>query len=460
MTAMFSRRDMARMLAGSAVATAFVQLGRSAAIATPVAGYKAMVGIFLFGGNDGWNMVVPNDARYAGYAASRGSTLALPQTSLATLSGSAFALHPAMAPALTPVWNAGALNLVLNAGTLFQPLTKAQYLASPTLRPTNLASHADEQAHWQGLRARDVNVDGFMGRLSDRVAATTIPGLISFAGSNLALLGKTSQPLILPSNGTLVQTGATANNADPAVFARRAAVAALADGNSAGAITASAAQGISSAYAMAVTANSILTSTTSVVDRYFVHPTTGAALTSDISRQLLRTARMIEARSTLGHARQTFFVSQGGYDNHSAQVSGDNTTGTQAALLGDLANAMAAFHNAMTALGLAENVTAFTMSDFGRTYKVNAQRGTDHAWGSNHLVVGGALAPRMVHGTYPSTVLGGADDISSEGRFLPTVSQEQYIGAIARWHGVADADLPYVFPNWATWSGSQLGLFG
>lgn len=450
-----SRRDFARLLAGSAAGAALLQLGRTAASAAPVAGYKAMVGIFLFGGNDGFNMIVPTDARYAAYAAGRGGGIALPQASLGPLSGTTMALHPAMAP-LRAVWDDGALNLVLNAGTLQQPLTKAQYLASPNLRPINLMSHTDEQAHWQGLRARAINVDGFMGRLTDRAGQTGIPSLLSLSGSNLILIGRSSAPLILPSTGTIVQTGANANAADPSIFARRSAVSAFADGT--GAIGTATGQAISSAYAQSVTANAILTGT-STIDRYFVNPATGAALTSDIARQLLRIARLIEARGTLGQSRQTFFASQGGYDLHANAVTGDNSTGTHATLLGDLAAAMAGFHDAMTALGLPENVTAFTMSDFGRVYKGNAQRGADHAWGNNHLIMGKALKARTIHGTYPSPVLGGADDVNSDGRFLPTIAPEQYIGAIAKWHGVAEADLPYVFPNWATWSNIALPLF-
>jgi len=111
----------------------------------------------------------------------------------------------------------------------------------------------------------------------------------------------------------------------------------------------------------------------------------------------------------------------------------------------------------MGSLGLASNVTSFTMSDFGRTYLGNGQSGTDHAWGSNHIVMGGDVAPGAVLGRYPDPVLGGADDITKEGRFVPAVAQEEYLGAIARWHGVADADLPYVFPNWSTWSSAGRG---
>lgn len=200
------------------------------------------------------------------------------------------------------------------------------------------------------------------------------------------------------------------------------------------------------------------------VEAYFVNPTSGAALTSDVAQQLKRVARMIEARSTFGHSRQSFFVSQGGYDTHDNQVVyGNVATGTHANLLTDLALALGAFYKAMQSLGLADNVTTFTMSDFGRTYRGNGQLGSDHAWGNNHLVIGGGVTPKGVFGRYPDPTLGGADDISAEGRFLPTMAQEEYLGAILKWHGVADGDLAYVVPNWATWSTNgrgPIGLYG
>ncbi len=446
-----TRRDFATLIAGTGAAAALGQLARTAS-AAPNGSYRAMVGVFLFGGNDGWNMVVPTDSRYSGYASSRG-TVALAQNRLTALDGSAYALHPAMS-ALNSIWAEGAMNVVLNAGTLYAPLTKSLYQSRGDLRPTNLQSHSDEQAHWQGLRARSDNFDGFMGRIADRASQTATPALISLGGSNLAVIGQRSSPLILPSTGTLSRTGYTAGTS-----AKNSAIDAFASAAGMGTIADVTAQQITSAYTQATTANTILTASSSV-DAFFINPTTGAALTSDVSRQLLRVARLIEARSSLGHDRQTFFVTQGGYDNHSAQVNTDTSTGTHANLLGDLAMALAAFYKAMKAMGMSENVTAFTMSDFGRTFRGNAQMGTDHAWGSNHLVISGNLRPRLVHGIYPSTVLGGNDDVSSEGRFIPTISQEEYLGAIAKWHGVVDSDLSYVLPNWSAWTSNGRGPLG
>jgi uncharacterized protein (DUF1501 family) len=298
-----------------------------------------------------------------------------------------------------------------------------------------------------------------MGRLTDRMGASSIPSMISVAGSNLAVIGKTSSALVLPSTGTLTRSGySTTSNA--ANNAKNNALGVFAGATGLGDVAEGSARDINASYAQATTANGIISANSSL-DGYFVNPTTGAALTSDVARQLMRVARMIDARGSLGHNRQSFFVSQGGYDNHSGQVNGGtNDTGTHANLLGDLAMALAGFHRAMQSIGMAENVTAFTMSDFGRTYRGNAQNGTDHAWGGNHLVVGGNVQPGGIFGAYPDPVLGGATDVSSEGRFVPAVAQEEYIGAIARWHGVSDADMPYVFPNWSTWSTGGRGPLG
>ena len=459
-----TRRDFVRTAATAATVAAAGLQGRAVRAAAN-GPYRAMVGVFLFGGSDNWNMIVPTDTRYAAYAASRGATLALPQASLAALPGVPFGLHPSLAP-LTTAWNEGALNAVLNVGSLYQPLTKALYQSNSSLRPLALMSHADEQNHWQGNRVRDINSDGFMGRINDRESALAVPDLISLGGSTLALIGRSSSPLVLPSNGTLVRNGYNASATDAAVTARQAATSAFASAADAGTVTQVTGQAVSGAYAQGATANAVIAATSSTVDQYFRNPTTGVALASDISRQLLRIARMIEARGTLGHARQTFFASHGGYDTHSAQVDATaTTTGLQANLFNDLALALAGFYAAMKALGLQENVTAFTMSDFGRTYKVNAQRGTDHAWGNNHLVIGGAVRDQTIHGGYPDVTLGGAQDIDTTGlgRWIPTLATEEYLGAIALWYGVAPTDMPYVFPNWSTWSTGGRGpitLFG
>ncbi|UAK24246.1 DUF1501 domain-containing protein [Sphingomonas nostoxanthinifaciens] len=453
MDMMLSRRQLGKTIGMTAAgAAAYSQLGRSAALATATDGYRAMVGIFLFGGNDGWNTIIPyDDSRYAAYASARNSQIVLAKGDLVPLTGSTYALNPALQP-LQAVWNDGGMNVVLNTGTLYQPLTKDQYQNAPNLRPVNLMSHADEQAHWQGQRAREASSDGYMGRIYDRSSQPALPSLISFYGSNLISMGQASSPLVLPSSGSLVRKAASTAT-DLATSTRNSAMSALADGSTYGTVTATTATGISAAFGQATTANALFAATSSV-DQYFVNPTTGAALSTDIANQLKRVARMIEARGTLGHSRQSFFVGHGSYDTHTAQLAQQKT------LLTDLGLAIAAFYNAMKGLGLSQNVTAFTMSDFGRVYAGNAQAGSDHAWGNNHLVIGGAIKPKTVHGAYPSQVMGGADDAIGDGRFIPTIATEEYLGAIAQWHGVATADMPYVFPNWATWTSNGRGPIG
>jgi len=442
-----SRRDFVRLTAGTGAAAALAQLGRTAAIAAPSGSYRAMVGIFLYGGNDGWNMVVPTDDRHAAYQAARGA-VALPRNTLTPLTNASYALHPAMA-ALRPVWDEGALSLVLNTGTLFAPLTKATYLSRPDLRPSNLMSHSDEQAHWQGLRARDAASDGFLGRMADRMPGGRLPPLISLSGSTLALIGKTAVPLVLPASGLPGRSGYSTRDT-----AKNLATALLADSEG-GPIMDGVKTTLRDTFDQADLANSVLSGGNSVA-RHFVDAS-GRALTSDIAAQLLGAAKMIEARGTLGHSRQTFLLSMATFDHHANQIQGSPTAGDHADQLRALADAMAAFHRAMQALGVGANVTTFTMSDFGRTYASNAQNGTDHAWGNNHLVMGGDVAKGGIFGTYPDPVLGGADDITNEGRFIPGIAQEEYLGAIARWHGVSNADLPYVFPNWQTWSTAGRG---
>ncbi|WP_084582109.1 DUF1501 domain-containing protein [Sphingomonas azotifigens] len=443
-----SRRDFVRLTAGTGALATLGQLGRTAASAAPSGSYRAMVGIFLYGGNDGWNMVIPTDARHAAYLAARGN-VALPRNLLTPLTNTAYALHPSMA-ALRPIWDEGALSIVLNTGTLFAPLTKATYQTRPDLRPSNLMSHSDEQDHWQGLRAREGSSDGFLGRIADRMPAGQLPPLMSLSGGTLAVIGKQTTPLMMSAGGLPMREGYRANE-----VAKNLAVAALAT-NDGGPVMDSVAKTFSEAYDRTVLVNRLLTGESSVT-AYFVDGN-GNALTSDVAAQLRGVARMIEARGSLGHNRQAFLVGMGGFDHHASQVAGGiPASGTHAGQLADLANAMAAFHRAMQALGLGANVTTFTMSDFGRTYASNAQFGTDHAWGNNHLVVGGDVAKGGIFGRYPDPVLGGADDITSQGRFIPGIAQEEYLGAIARWHGVSNADLPYVFPNWRTWSTAGRG---
>jgi len=176
------------------------------------------------------------------------------------------------------------------------------------------------------------------------------------------------------------------------------------------------------------------------------------ALKSDISQQLLRVARLIEARDAIGNPRQVFFVSMGGYDTHVNQRT------DQERLLGELGAALRAFHDATEALGVADRVTAFTMSDFARTLKVNTGGGTDHGWGSHHLIMGGAVRGQRSYGVFPTLAPGGPDDAGNEGRWIPTTAYDQYVATLARWFGAGPDALREVAPNLARFKTADLGF--
>jgi uncharacterized protein (DUF1501 family) len=202
------------------------------------------------------------------------------------------------------------------------------------------------------------------------------------------------------------------------------------------------------AFKLSATVNPILTGTGSSVAPLF------ANLKTSTANQLLQVARLIEARGATGATRQIFFVQLGSFDTHNAQIQ------RQAALFDELSPALQAFYDATVALGVAQQVTTFTLSDFGRTLQPASGGGTDHAWGSHHFIMGGAVRGGDLYGAYPELVLGGPDDAESEGRWMPTSAVDQYGATLARWFGATDADLDAIFPNLARFSTRSLGFLG
>lgn len=449
----YSRRDFGRLALGSGAAATLATMGLTSASAQQGGDYRALVTIFLYGGNDGWNSLVPIDGRHEAYATLRGPSLAIGTDELVPLGeGVPYGLHPALQP-LKSVWDAGHLAFVMNVGTLLRPIDRATFWADPSSRPSNLSSHSDEQAHWQSMRPGTIHPDGVLGRMADLLPqVTSASPLISTNGANLALLGRVASPLILPLFTTFDRVGWDPDNMSPDVVARRAAANAFANGPHPTRIEATTAATMERSYAAAGLVNPILTAASSV-DRHFEDD--GNFRDTQVSRQLRLIARSIAARSTLGHGKQLFYAGQGDYDTHANQVAGGRVLGAHADLLGDLAVSLKSFYNAMVQLGLADKVTVVTMSDFGRTYRGNSSAGSDHAWGNVHFAMGGAVKPQTIHGTYPRQILGDGDDSEGEGTFIPTIANEEYIGAAARWFGVTNMD--YVFPNWATWSTNGRG---
>ena len=445
----FLRRSGALTAAGLAGNLDLVSLSAHAQAA---ADYRALVCIFLFGGNDGNNLLLPADsAGYAQYAAVRGagSGIALTQAELLPIQpanlDTPFGLHPALKE-LQPLFAGGQLAAIANVGTLTQPTSKAQYAAG--VRPDSLYSHSDQQNQWQTSIASGTARTGWGGRLADVLAPQAggaFPVITSTAGVTLFVTGTASRPLAIPVTGGF---GLSGYNNGPAAKARLAALNSLLAIDRGNTFVDAASAITEQAIALSATVNPILTSTASAVAPLF------AGQSSSIARQLLAVARMIEARAATGARRQIFFVSLGGFDTHANQLA------TQQTLFGQLSPAWKAFYDATVQLGVAQQVTSFTLSDFGRTFKPAAGGGSDHAWGNHHLVLGGAVKGGMLYGRYPTLTLAGPDDAEREGRWIPTTAVDQYGATLAKWLGASAADLAQAFPNLARFPVDNLGFLG
>ena len=417
--------------------------------------YKALVCLFLYGGNDGINMLPPRDAaRHAQYAAVRGP-LALPRANLVAL-GADNGLHPAMA-ALAPAWADGALAPVFNVGPLVAPLNKAQYRAAVTgdhTVPDALFSHADQQVLWQAGSGDALERTGWGGRAALALSTTNPP--ISFGGNAHFTLADLASPWVLPGPGS--DFGASGFYPDAPVLARRAALDALMREAQRSPLAAAYARSNREAFEIEVRLSNLISAApspandSSGIAQAFSPLINGGQFSNELGSQLMQVARFVHGRATVRGSRQVFFVQMGGFDTHAGQVGGSALDGQHAALLGQMADAMAAFWRALKAIGMTDRVTLFTQSDFGRTFAPNESGGTDHAWGNNQLVLGGAVAGGSTYGRYPTLALGGPDDVGVDdwelqGRWIPSSSVDQYAATLLRWWGLGESQLDSVLPN-------------
>ena len=411
-------------LGGLALASNFSGLRVANAAETD---YKALVCIFLYGGNDGNHLLIPTDPEgYAQYSAVRtvASGLNIPLTSWLTLQGSdtsgrSFGVHPSL-PGVKTLFDSGRLAFVANVGTLARPLTRSDYLAGAKI-PENLFSHLDQQNEWQSaLSSAQSQPTGWGGRLSDASstlnAGSSFPMLVDLSGTSLFSRSARSQVVSGPS--TLQGFGSSAS-----AQARYAAYRSLQSLDESGTL----AHALNTLTSQGENASALLgQALTNPVTLQTVFPS------GSLASQLKTVSSLIAARASLGVNRQIFFCSLGGFDTHTGQLS------AQASLLSSVDQALSAFHDATLELGVESQVTTFTHSDFGRTFQPTAGAGSDHGWGSHHLVMGGAVLGGHIYGRYPSLVLGGADDADQEGRWIPGVSVPEFVYPMVRWFGAVN----------------------
>ncbi len=402
--------------------------------------FRALVCIFQAGGNDSYNMLIPtNTADYAQYKSVRGN-LALPITGTGAAlalnaqgtAGRSFAVHPAM-PEVRDLFNTGKLAFISNVGTLIEPTTVAQYKSESVRIPRALFSHSDQIMQWQTSLPQGGSPTGWAGRMADVLNAKVNTGgigmNISLNGNNMMQTGLATTSYAISPKGSISIIGKTANAGKNAL--RFDQLTSMADVQ------------YQSLFQQAYM-NEIQHSMDN--DEIFSSAFAGATVNtvfadSGLAEDLQAVAKTIAARAALGMKRQVFFVLYGGWDHHQELLD------TQNEMLAVLSGALKNFWDALVELGVQNNVTAFTSSDFGRTLRSNG-RGTDHAWGGHHMVMGGSVLGQRIHGQYPDDLgLGGKWDVGTNGRLLPTTSVDQYMAELALWLGVAKSDLATVFPN-------------
>jgi uncharacterized protein (DUF1501 family) len=431
-------------MAAAGNALALRPFGALNALAQTTADYKALVCVFLYGGNDANNTFIPFDsAGYNNYSTIRGP-LAIPQNQLLPLTPLPnFALNPNL-PDIQTLFNNGNAAIVTNVGTLIEPTTRAQFLANSQALPTNLFSHPDQQLEWQNAAQSGATPTGWAGRIADALSTTynpnaSIPMITSVAGDTLFCNGQSSTPVSV-SPGNL--GGASCSEGTTECGAQLATAQALLTFDTGLTLVQADDAITSNAYKYA----QILTAATQSVPALQTVFPAGNGLAA----QFKQIAQIIQVRSALGVNRQIFFAGIGNFDTHSDQLTLQN------GLLSALGPALAAFYQATQELGVASNVTTFTMSDFSRTFQPNSNTGTDHAWGAHHFVIGGAVKGGKMYGTFPTLALAGPDDSGSNGRWVPTTGSVQYAATLAQWFGVSSSQLSTVFPNIGSFATSNL----
>ncbi len=441
----FLQRASALSLAGTATPWALNLAAMGEAAAQTATDYKALVCVFLYGGNDYGNTMIPVDAAsYAAYIGMRPTVgydrtkVDLGPTTLGTVglpAGRQYAMAPELLPLLTH-FNAGKLGVMLNVGTLIRPTSKADYAAN-TMLPPKLFSHNDQQSVWQSS-APEGAASGWGGRMGDLLMSNNNNATftcVNVSGNAVFLSGNSAVQYQVSTNGPVPFNSVVGS------VACSAALQSL--------VTAPRTHLFESEYtrvaSRSISAGSVLTNALASAPPI----TTAFPTANPLADQLKFVARMISTAATTNTKRQVFFVSIGGFDTHDGLVQ------VHPGLLTQVAGAMSAFYQSTVDLGVANKVTTFTASDFGRT--LTADDGSDHGWGSMHFMLGGAVNGGRFYGAAPVVANGGPDDVG-QGRLLPSTAVDQYAATLGKWFGITDPDLLTVLPNLANWNASQRNL--
>lgn len=485
-----NRRDFLKKsacgLTMTALATQMEHFGLMSALAQNVdsnaeigGDYKALVCIFLAGGNDGNNTIIPNHnsssvSNYAAYSAARSTQgLALAQGTLLPIAvprmgNLTYGLHPSFGTVsgglnngIHELWAQGKMAVVPNCGTLVRPTTRTQYQTRTVPLPFQLYSHSDQVEQTQSGNSGTVSFTGWGGRISDAMTNTSNPGglvpmVTSISGAQIFTSAQTKLSLAIANAGTALNQvlNPAGFNTTAASQARLAAMNQLRSQD----LNANYIKAASEITGQAITANQALATYQEVTVTF---PTT------NIGQQLKQVARIIKKRPDLNVSRQIFYCQIGSFDNHNNQLT------DQANLLSQLSQAMRAFYDEMTAQSMQNAVTMFTLSDFNRTFNPASSGtlvGSDHAWGNHMMVVGGSVTASDFYGMnasngtpFPSLVFNGPDDADSgtgaRGRWIPTTSVDQYAATLARWYGLPETSMSAVFPNLVNFgSNTNLGF--
>ncbi len=436
----FLKRASALSFAGTATPFALNLASIGSASAQVAGAYRAVVCLFLFGGNDHTNTIIPYDqTEYNEYFNSR-PDIALMRNDLAgtataavaSQGGRSFAFHPSLT-SLKGLYDSGNLAVVANVGPLIEPTTKTQYQNRSVPLPPKLFSHNDQQSVWQANTAVGEGARlGWGGRMGDMLASQNglpIFTAVSAAGNTVFLSCENVLQYQMSTSGAINIRGISGS-----LFGSSSASSLyqqLITRNSSHLFE----DELGNVISRSIDSNALLSSSLPPASQFITPVPSGNRLAS----QLNIVARMIFARGSLGTSRQVFFVSQGGFDNH------DFLLDRHGGLMQTLDEAIGAFYGWLGEMSMENNVTLFTASDFGRTLTSNGD-GSDHGWGAHHFVVGGAVQGGDIYGTFPQVAFGTPEDVR-QGNLLPSTSVDQYAATFARWLGVTDTNVPDVIPN-------------